>query len=76
MQEPASIPPSARHPLYQSTASVLAFRGTDAAVKIDLPAEDSPVFEAVQYGEWDRFGLPPPDKSETATITATAPAER
>jgi len=35
----------------------LAVRG---GVLMDLPAHESPIFEAISFGEWDRFGLPAP----------------
>jgi len=37
-----------------------AFRGRSGVVKFDAPARESPIYEALKFNEWERFGLPSP----------------
>jgi hypothetical protein len=40
-----------------------AFRKAHGVVKFDVPARENTIYEAIKFGEWDRFGLPDPQKS-------------
>jgi hypothetical protein len=53
-------------------ATIYAFRSAGnepAGIKIDLPSRENPVFEALSFGEWDRFGLPSPPARVTGAST-------